>query len=67
MVPHIVNQRALIANAARAYAQMRGMPVGQVLENMGTNLHGEEYAGVSAVAHMMSLDLNNRSRCNEVL
>jgi hypothetical protein len=61
MVPHIVNQRALIANAARAYAQMRGMPVGQVLENMGTNLHGEEYAGVSAVAHMMSLDLNNRS------
>jgi len=61
MMPHVQNQRALIVNAARTYAALKGMPLGKVLQNIGENVHGDEYAGVSSIAHMMALDINSRA------
>lgn len=59
--PHIGNQRAFIVNAARAYAASKNMPLSTVLRNMGNNIYGEEFAGVSAMAHLMALDLESRA------
>jgi hypothetical protein len=64
--PNIANQRALVSAAVLAYSRATNRLVSDVLQGIGNNIYSEEFAGVSGMAHLMALDLQNRASANKI-